>query len=252
MAIRIDQPVKGVSKPSVRSSAMANGLIPKPNQGRGPINPNSAAWAPRAPVRNAPRTASAPAKRSSGGGGGGGGSNTLYSTGGGGGGGVDSLAVSAPSEEDYVKGDATYQAALTALKTQLENFNVDIDSQLSNRELDYSKALQQLGWQAPAAEGAEGSWNYEDQNTAAGRAYQAMLNDFASRNMIQSQAYGDAQNDLTRSLNDQYSGISSSNKQFVDDLTRQKAKAADENKNAQQAAHAEAILRRAAQYGFGV
>lgn len=249
MVRQIDQPVKGISRPSVRDFATANGLVPKPNQGSGPIDPSSSAWVPRAPVRNAPKS---PVKSSSGGGSRSGGSNTLYNSGGGSyGGGVDSLAVSAPSEEDYLKGDATYQAALAALAKQLSNFNVDIDTQLSNRKLDYSKALSQLGWMEPTAEGATGTWNYEDQNTAAGRAYQSMLNDFASRNMIQSQAYGDAQNDLSRSLNDQYEGIRTSNDQFTGDLTRQKTKAADENKSAEQAARAEAILRRAAQYGFG-
>src|SRR5690606_27689224 len=141
------------------------------------------------PATNYVARPSAPARntaRSGGSYGGGGGS---YFGGGGGGGGGLSVDSGVPSEEDYLKGDATYQAALAALAKQLSNFNADIDSQLENRKLDYSKALQQLGYIEPAAEGAKGTWNYEDLNTAAGRAYQAMLNDFASRNMIQSQAY---------------------------------------------------------------
>lgn len=228
-------------------------LVPKasPTGNKGPVSPYSAGWAPLAPVRSAPRPA-APAKsssRSGGGGsyGGGGGSNTLYSTGGG-----DSLAVSAPSEEDYLKGDSSYQATLSALLKQLSNFNTDIDTQLSNRKLDYSNALEQLGYIAPTAEGADPSWNYEDQLTAAGRAYQALLNDYASRGMIQSSAFGESQNDLSKTLNKQYEGLRTSNDQYIGDLTRQKTKAADENTAAQQAARAEAILRRSAQYGFGV
>lgn len=184
-----------------------------------------------------------------GGGGGGGG----YGGGGGGGGGVGSLSVQSaiPSESDYLKGDATYQATISALAKQLANFNTDIDTQLSNRKVDYDKALQQLGYIMPAKGATEGTWNFEDQMTAAGRAYQAMLNDFASRGMIQSSGYGEAQNDLTRTLNEQFKGLETSNKQFIDDMGRQKTKAADENTAAQQAARAEAILRRAAQYGFG-
>ena len=183
------------------------------------------------------------------GGGGGGG----YGGGGGGGGGVGSLSVQSaiPSESDYLKGDATYQATISALAKQLANFNTDIDTQLSNRKVDYDKALQQLGYIMPAKGATEGTWNFEDQMTAAGRAYQAMLNDFASRGMIQSSGYGEAQNDLTRTLNEQFKGLETSNKQFIDDMGRQKTKAADENTAAQQAARAEAILRRAAQYGFG-
>ena len=173
---------------------------------------------------------------------------------GGGGGGVGSLSVQSaiPSESDYLKGDATYQATISALAKQLANFNTDIDTQLSNRKVDYDKALQQLGYIMPAKGATEGTWNFEDQMTAAGRAYQAMLNDFASRGMIQSSGYGEAQNDLTRTLNEQFKGLETSNKQFIDDMGRQKTKAADENTAAQQAARAEAILRRAAQYGFGV
>ena len=224
---------------------------PKPNGGKGPVSPYSKSWAPLAPVRNAPRSQPAkPAGTSRNGGGGGGRS---YSGGGGGGsygGGINTFSAPvepvAPSEEDYLKGDATYQATISALAKQLANFNTDIDTQLAARKLDYDKALQQLGYM----EG--GGWNFEDQMTAAGRAYQSMLNDFASRNMVQSQAYGDAQNDLTRTLNQQYEGLNTSNTQFVNDMTRQKTKARDENTAATQAARAEAILRRAAQYGFGV
>ena len=176
-----------------------------------------------------------------------------YGGGGGGGGGVGSLSAQSaiPSESDYLKGDATYQATISALAKQLANFNTDIDTQLSNRKVDYDKALQQLGYIMPAKGATEGTWNFEDQMSAAGRAYQAMLNDFASRGMIQSSGYGEAQNDLTRTLNEQFKGLETSNKQFIDDMGRQKTKAADENTAAQQAARAEAILRRAAQYGFG-
>lgn len=250
MAIKIDQPV-GTKKQSIRDSATAHGLLPPPGSGRGPIDPNSTAWAPRAPI-NTPTRPTAPKKTTArstnygssySGGGGGGGSY---------GGGGSSLGVSAaPSEEDYLKGDATYQATLSALAKQLSNYTTDIDSQLSSRKLDYENALQQLGFIAPA-EGGTPSWNFTDAMTASGRSYQQMLNDFASRGMIQSQVFGDAQNDLTRTLNKQYEGMNTSNQQFLDDMERQKTKAADENKAAEQAARAEAILRRATQYGFGV
>lgn len=232
---------------TVSNRNLFGSLIPKPpaNGGKGPVSPTSKAWAPLAPVNRAPKPA-APARPAPRGGGGGGGG----SFGGGGGGSFDAFsaapAPAGPSEEDYLAGDATYQATIAALARQLANFNTDIDSQLSTRKLDYDNALQQLGWR----EGGE--WNFEDQMTAAGRAYQSMLNDFASRGMIQSQAYGDAQNDLTKTLNKQYEGMNTAQTQFTNDMTRQKTKASDENTAASQAARAEAILRRSAQYGFGV
>lgn len=234
---------------TVSNRNLFGSLIPKPpaNGGKGPVSPTSKAWAPNAPVSSDPKPAAParPAPKSGGGGG---------SFGGGGGGGGNFSAFSAasapapaaPSEEDYLAGDATYQATIAALARQLSSFNTDIDSQLSTRKIDYDNALQQLGWRDG------GNWNFEDQLTAAGRGYQSLLNDFASRGMIQSQAFGDAQSDLTRTLNKQYEGMNTANTQFADDMTRQKTKAADENTAASQSARAEAILRRAAQYGFGV
>lgn len=217
-----------------------------------PKTPPSPAWHP--PLAQGPYTQpkkpAAPAKPAPKGGGGG---SRSYSGGGSGGGGtfdtfsaMSAPAPTAPSEEDYLAGDATYQATIAALARQLASFNTDIDSQLSTRKIDYDNALQQLGWRDG------GNWNFEDQMTAAGRGYQSLLNDFASRGMIQSQAFGDAQNDLTRTLNKQYEGMNTANTQFIDDMTRQKTKASDENTAATQSARAEAILRRAAQYGFGV
>lgn len=159
-----------------------------------------------------------------------------------------------PSEADYLKGDATYQATLAALKKQLQNFTTDIGSQRKNRKLDYNRSLKDLGYVEPDpnARGAGPSWNWDDTLTASGRANQNQLNDFASRGMLQSSGYADSFQDLTRSLMDQYTGIDQSNTQFNTDLDRQMSRAKDENTSASQAARAEAIMRRAAQYGFGV
>lgn len=250
-----DTPTGGGSFGTVRGAAFRGGVSAVRSaapQTKSPSARENAASSARY-NRPMPQPESSP---SYGGGGSYGGGSRSYSGGGGyggGGGGVGSLSVQSaiPSESDYLKGDATYQATISALAKQLANFNTDIDTQLSNRKVDYDKALQQLGYIMPAKGATEGTWNFEDQMTAAGRAYQAMLNDFASRGMIQSSGYGEAQNDLTRTLNEQFKGLETSNKQFIDDMGRQKTKAADENTAAQQAARAEAILRRAAQYGFG-
>ena len=163
-------------------------------------------------------------------------------------------APAAPTEQDYLAGDSTYQATIAALAKQLQNFNADISSQRGNRKLDYDKSLKDLGYVAPDpnARGAGPSWNWNDTLTASGRANQNQLNDFAARGMLQSSGYADSLQDLTRSLTDQYTGIDQANTQFNTDLDRQTARAKDENTSASQAARAEAIMRRAAQYGFGV
>lgn len=182
----------------------------------------------------------------------GGGGPSLYSGGGGPVGDMGSINVepAIPSEEDYLAGDSSYQATLSALARQLQGFRADVDSQRSSRKLDYDKSLKDLGYRA--SEGGPSSWNWDDVLTASGRAYQNNSNDFASRGMLQSQAYADSINNLQRSLMDQYNGIDQTNTQFNTDLDRQLTKAQEENTSATQQARAEAILRRAAQYGFGV
>lgn len=164
--------------------------------------------------------------------------------------GFDALSV-APSEEDYLAGDSGYQATIAALLRQMEGFQADIDSQRANRKLDYDSALKDLGYRAPAEPGGAANWNWDDLLTASGRAYQNNSNDFASRGMLQSQAYADSINNLQRSLMDQFNGIDQTNTQFNNDLDRQLAKTRDENTSAQQQARADAIMRRNAQYGFG-
>lgn len=149
------------------------------------------------------------------------------------------------SEEDYLAGDDVYQATLSALMKQLQRFETDTDEQLQSRQLDYTKALSDLGW-------SDGNWDYQDTLTASGRAYQNLLNDFAARGMMQSSGYNDAQEDLTKSLEDQRTGIDTSNDRFKSDMERQLLNTREENTAAQQAARAEAIARRAASMGLGV
>lgn len=158
-------------------------------------------------------------------------------------------AVSAPSEEDYLKGDSQYQVQFAALKAALERYNADTQLQRTNYTTDYNKSLRDLGY-TEGLNGGAGSWNWNDQLTASGRAYQNQLNDFASRGMLQSQGYADAASDLERMLNDQYGQLSTNKTNFMTDLDRQLANYKGENTSSQAAARAEAIARRAAQYGL--
>lgn len=216
---------------------------------------NMAPPAPPAPAQ----PASPPPTYGGGGGGGGGysGGGGGYSGGGGGGGyyggGGGGMAVMAapapPTEEEYLAGDATYQAVISALAKQLSNFNSDIQAQRDNYMLDFNKGVDQLGYVAGEG-GRPASWDWNDLLTASGRAYQNLSNDFASRGMLQSSGYADSLNNLQRSLMDQYTGMTQARDVFTGDLDRQTAQYTDENTASSQAARAEAILRRAAQYGL--
>lgn len=156
----------------------------------------------------------------------------------------------APTEKDWLAGDKTYAATMASLSRQLKDYMSNLDAQLSSRKLDYNEAVKDLGY-TPGLDGAAGAWNYEDNLTASGRAYQAMLNDYAARGMIQGSGFADAQNDLTRTLNDQYQGMNRANTQYIEDSERQRTQAKSENEEALNAARAESILRRAMKYGIG-
>lgn len=176
-------------------------------------------------------------------GGGGGGSY-----GGGGGGSYDSgvaaPVVTPPSEEDYLAGDSGYTTQLSALQSALQRYMADGDFQRKNYQTDYGKSLRDLGYD----EGNK-AWNWTDQLTASGRGYQNQLNDFGARGMLQSSGYADAFNELQRMLGQQYDSLSSAKTNYMTDLDNQLANYKGENTSSQQAARAEALARRAAQYG---
>lgn len=169
--------------------------------------------------------------------------------GGGGGGGMGGMqampAVTPPSEEDYLAGDSGYQTQLSALQGALQRYLADSDFQRTNYITDYNRSLRDLGYD----EGTK-QWNWNDKLTASGRAYQNQLDDFASRGMLQSQGYADAFQELQRMLGQQYDALLGAKTSFMTDLENQIANFKGENTANQQAARAEALQRRAAQYAL--
>lgn len=172
--------------------------------------------------------------------------------GGGGGGGVapDAQIGAGPvgGDDDYLAGDSSYQLQLAALMKALSDGNADFDAQSTRYTGDYNDALKGLGWMQddPAtADVNESKWNFDDTNTAAGRAFQNQNNDFASRGLLQSSLYGTANDNLTRSLNDQLGSVNTAKTNFFDDLTKKRTGLASDNQLSQQQARAEALARRA-------
>lgn len=174
-----------------------------------------------------------------------------------GGGGGGFAAMSAPaaprqSDDDYLASgsDAAYTAQLAALAKALADNEADITAQTTKYNVDYGDTVKNLGWiqDDPATKDVnEGAWNFKDLNTAAGRSFQNQQNDFAGRGLLQSSLYGTANDNLTRSLNDQLTGINTGKQNFMNDLDRQKTSFQNDNKLSQQQARAEAIFRRSQQ-----
>lgn len=228
---------KGASKSNGTSGWINPALRTNPtNTGKGPVNPNSAAWAPLAPVRGVPNPRSQSRSTQN---------QQFFSDPGGSFGGGPQVAPAAISEEDYLAGDSGYQTQLSALKSALERYLADSDFQRTTYTTDYGKSLRDLGYD----EGTK-AWNWNDKLTASGRGYQNQLDDFASRGMLQSQGYADAYQELQRMLGQQYDALSGAKTTFMTDLDNQIANYKAENTASQQAARAEALQRRAAQYGL--
>lgn len=163
--------------------------------------------------------------------------------------GVDGQLPTMGAEEDWLAGDAAFQAQLAALIRASQDYDSDVTAQQTRYGTDYNDALKGLGWvqDDPATVDVnEGKWNFKDLNTAAGRSFQNQQNDFAGRGLLQSSLYGTANDNLTRSLNDQLGGINSAKQTFFDDLSRQQGAFKNENTLGQQQARAEALARRAA------
>ena len=229
-AVKAKAPVSSQKLPKGNAAAAANSF----NAGRGVGSPYGAGYVAADAATGIPYDSSGGSSYSGGG---------YY--GGGGGGGVAPM-VTAPSDEDYLAGDSGYQTQLSALQGALQRYLADADFQRSNYTTDYKRSLRDLGYD----EGTK-AWNWNDRLTASGRGYQNQLDDFASRGMLQSQGYADAFQELQRMLNQQYDSLSSAKNTFMTDLDNQIANYKGENTSNQQAARAEALQRRAAQYSLG-
>jgi hypothetical protein len=152
------------------------------------------------------------------------------------------------TDVDYLAGDSGYQGQLAALMKALEDYRADTTAQGSRYDVDYGKGLKSLGWNDLDGDfaTADGEWDLDDPNTAAGRGFTSQRNDFASRGMLQSSDYGRANDLLMRNLNDQRSSMETGRNRFTQDLASQLSAFENENNSAQQSARNEALMRRAA------
>ena len=168
------------------------------------------------------------------------------------GGGMNAMSAPAPApapvmtDAEYLQGDSQYQLQLQALARALGDQGADNTAQQTRYNTDYSGAIKNLGYTQddPTTPQDEGAWNFQDQNTASGRAFQNQQNDFAGRGMLQSTAYGTANDNLPRSLNDQLTATNTAKDSFLADLARQQGVFTADNTNQMQQAKIEALTRR--------
>jgi hypothetical protein len=153
--------------------------------------------------------------------------------------------------QDYVT-DSGYIAQAAALQRALEMYNADFDKQQTDYDTNLVKSFGELGWQDQDEDffgtPDDGSWNFKDQNSSAGRGYQNQQNDFASRGLLQSSLYGTAFDNFLRQLNEQKSSMDTGRNKFRTDQSTAKQQYTNDNAFALEQAKAEAIARRASGY----
>ena len=161
-----------------------------------------------------------------------------------------------PNKEEWIGKDPGYTAQVSALAKALTDYQTNYDKELGQYDVDYKKGVRTLGWDATAfddpktqANEGAGAWNLEDQTRSSGRSYQGQLNDYASRNLLQSSLYAQAVSDLMRSLDEQFGNINTSRQNFYNDKGRALTSYKTDNESQKNLAYADAASRYAAMFG---
>jgi hypothetical protein len=176
--------------------------------------------------------------------------------GGGGGGYAAPAAPPPPSKEDWIGSDAGYKAQRDALAKALADYQTNYDAEIGQYDVDYGKGIRNLGWDAeklddPMTKENEGVgvWNTTDTTRSSGRSYQNQLNDFASRNLLQSTLYAQAVSDLMRSLDEQLGNVNTSRSNFRNDKSRARTAYQTDNESQKNLAYADAASRYSSLFG---
>jgi hypothetical protein len=161
-----------------------------------------------------------------------------------------------PNKEEWIGKDPGYTAQVSALAKALADYQTNYDAEINQYDVDYKTGIRNLGWDAtaiddpmtPQNEGV-GKWNLEDTTRSSGRSYQNQLNDYASRNLLQSSLYAQAVNDLMRSLDEQFGNINTSRQNFRNDKNRALTAYKTDSESQKNLAYADAASRYAAMFG---
>jgi len=157
-------------------------------------------------------------------------------------------AAPAISETDFINSDDVYLAALSRYNKQFEDLGHDIDRRGKDYNLTYGNSLTDLG-ALGAEDGTVDDWAFDNQQTAAGRSFQSLIQDFASRGLLHSGDYVRSSGDLKSSLLDQFNNMTQAKSQFDEGLNSERTSGASSQQSGIGQARAEALARYAAQYG---
>lgn len=165
-------------------------------------------------------------------GGGGGGSRSYSGGGGGGGGSYSAPKVSIPSIAKYLGTDSAYQTAVSGGKRTLHDFISDITRRRGEAGTQYNQTLSGM-------------------ERDRGNQLNDMRQEFASRGIINSGLFADAEGKFQTQYTDQLNALKQQQAGLLADLLSQQNNAQREYELALQQAKQEALARRAAQYNVG-
>ncbi len=205
----------------------------------GTTNPTRPSLATRPSFAVAPAQPAASFGGPSGGGPGGG-----YVGGGGGGGDMGMMAAAAnPSKEDFLGSDDVYLAALSRYNKQFDDLDADITRRRNDYTTTFDRSVRDLGRLD------NGDWDFQNEQTAAGRGFQSLIQDFAARGLLHSGDYLRSQDDFKSSLGRQFTGMTDARTQFNEGLNSERAGGLTSRDAGTGQARAEALARYAQMYG---
>lgn len=138
----------------------------------------------------------------------------------------------APGLKKYLAGDETYQSQLSSLQKELEDYILANEDQRGDLTEDFGLSQERMA----------------EERT---KALDSMKNDFAARGLLESSEFMDAIGDYDTSYQTKLGDLSRDRDRGLEDLLESLGMYRRTNKNELQNARAEAIRRRAEQFGLG-
>ncbi len=139
--------------------------------------------------------------------------------------------IQPPGLDEFLAGDVDYQSGMSGLQRALQQYRLQNESAQGNVKSTYQTAINRMG----------------EERT---KALQSMKDDFASRGLLDSGMYAQANSDYDTSYNQQLADLGTDQQSSLQALLDELSGEESNNTSALEALRLEAIRRRAEQYGI--